>query len=628
MFHVCVLGSTQAGKTCFLAGLEILNEANRESEVAVKARGRSLQYLQEQGSLLRRQGWPAGTNVTEKITFDIAVGGESLSVFLLDYPGGDFERFLATTDPGDVRDLGEQLRRADVLLLLMDPVLDILNYKGCGPEETEALMRRQSAHLGCIMDEYSRRLGEKTNPWDPRRHLRVGLVLTKCDQRPELFGEAERAAFLRENAGPLLDKLGARSRELRTFALSAVGAVEEREDTGGRYLVPSRKLEPRGYEELFRWVAGAKARVEWAGWAAKVAAVAALVLGVTCLAGLVTFGRYQSFRSRMDGETLSLAQKIREPEPGLMFGLAGHFKPTKVDEYLAQVGRTLAGNREAVPLVRLNEEMLDLQGAIPATREDAFREAHGRVRAALDEALYTVVCACKGESQEEVDACNQYLRLLPGGGHRQEVEARLLANQKAGMDAAKRQINQMVVTTRQNLKSKADAAEDFLSRYGAKLPADESVGMKGAIELAKKMFQGGQWEIAPKSLGGVPGPYHVIVETYVAGQLVRSQKGNGAMADHEWTGSEAFTLPWTSGQALKVIVWYDSYPPWSDVQIASLETDAPDAILALVDKAVKFTPLNGYDTGAVAREYRIKQVPENLQESYKKFINPGAFWAK
>ena len=628
MFHVCVLGSTQAGKTCFLAGLEILNEANRESEVAVKARGRSLQYLQEQGSLLRRQVWPAGTNVTEKITFDVSVGGEALSVFLLDYPGGDFERFLATTDLQDVRDLGEQLRGAEVLLLLMDPVLDILNYKGCSPEETEALMRRQSAHLGCIMEEYSRRLGGKAKPWDPRRHLRVGLVLTKCDRMPELFGEKERAAFLRANAGPLLDKISARSRELKTFALSAVGAVEERDGPRGRHQVPSRSLEPKGYEDLFGWVAGVKRGMDWAGILAKLAAASAAVLGLLCLAGLVTFARYQSFKSSMDGDNLTLAQKIRLPEPSLLFGLASHFKPRKVDEYLAEVGRMLAENREAAPLERLNEEMLDLQGAIPASREDAFKEGQKKVVNALEEALYTVVCNSDRNSQAEVDNCNKYLRELPGGRHRQDVEKRLRDNQMAGMDADRRQISQMVVTTPQNLKSKADAAADFLARHAARLPDNQLGEMRSAIDLARRMFQGGQWEVSPKSLGGLPSPYHIIVETHVGGQLTKSQKGNGARVDHEWTGSEAFTINWTAGQGLKVIVWYDSYPPFFDQQIALLESDSPDAILVLLDKGVKFTPLNGYDTGAIVRKYGIKQVPDGDHEAYKKFINPGTFWVK
>ena len=626
-FHVSILGSTQAGKTCFLAGLEILNEANRDSEIQIRAKGRSLKYLQEQGAILRRQGWPAGTNVTEKIKFDISINSILLNVFLLDYPGGDFEKFLSAGELEDVRDLAENLQQADVLLLLMDPLLDIQCYKDSSPESAEALMKRQSAHLGCIMDEFSRRSNVKTPIWEPRGHLRIGLVLTKCDKMPELFDSKKRDSFLEENAGNLLRKLRDRSKELKTFAISAVGSVEQIQTPEGLESIPSRKLEPQRYEELFGWVARLKIkRNRWQGiW--KAASVACGLLMVAFLLGMVNLARYSAYKNDMDGDRLSLPEKIQKDEPGLLFGSTSIIRVQKVDEYLAKVASDHGDAKDSEWLIAKKKEMLGLRSFVPASRLDAFDKGYLALMDTLDESLWKVASATELNSEKEIAACNQYLSEVPSGKHTGQIQSKISENKDYKMALKKREIGQIIVTTTQNLNSKAIAAENFLGEYSEKIATDgKSQLVKEAVALAKRMVQGGDWTIYPKELDAFPDAYHIIVETYVGNGMVKSQKSILPGTKFQWPDSSTFVSNWRSGQPVKVLVWYDS-TWWKDFEIAVVESDAPDAILLFLNDK-KFFPLNGYDTGNITRKYRVKEIPQQTFQAYQEFINPGTYWTK
>src|SRR4051812_20511713 len=91
--RVCVLGSEAAGKTCFLAGLAVLSEPDRNS--GFQAMGRdddSQRYLKELGDAIRAQSWPPFTTQTRLIDLDVNYRRTLLNLLVMDYPGEDFRQ--------------------------------------------------------------------------------------------------------------------------------------------------------------------------------------------------------------------------------------------------------------------------------------------------------------------------------------------------------------------------------------------------------------------------------------------------------------------------------------------------------------------------------------------------------
>src|SRR5438552_2831878 len=87
--RVSVLGSPAAGKTCFLAGLGVLREADRDTPVQVIAAGATVDRLNELAADLRGRRWPPATTITELHELTVVVGGQALRCLIVDYPGED-----------------------------------------------------------------------------------------------------------------------------------------------------------------------------------------------------------------------------------------------------------------------------------------------------------------------------------------------------------------------------------------------------------------------------------------------------------------------------------------------------------------------------------------------------------
>ena len=126
--RICVLGSEAAGKTCFLGGLAILSEPNRDSHIHVIGAEEdteatngspSQQFLNEVAATLRAGDWPPPTTLTREIELDIRFRDRLFRFDVIDYPGESFREALNELDESRQKVLLDHMIKADFLLLLV-----------------------------------------------------------------------------------------------------------------------------------------------------------------------------------------------------------------------------------------------------------------------------------------------------------------------------------------------------------------------------------------------------------------------------------------------------------------------------------------------------------------------------
>jgi len=105
ILRICLLGSEGSGKTCFLAGLAVLKEANRRTRVTVSPTDTvTVEYLDALARTLHCGQWPPPTNMTTLLKLRLGVDGKAIEAVMIDYPGEDFRNELRKLKTDDIRD--------------------------------------------------------------------------------------------------------------------------------------------------------------------------------------------------------------------------------------------------------------------------------------------------------------------------------------------------------------------------------------------------------------------------------------------------------------------------------------------------------------------------------------------
>ena len=242
---ILVLGSEQAGKTCFLAGLEVLSEADRESDFSLSSEGKAKDYAHSLASNLRAQKWPPPTSRQAQSEFEgnLCYKGRILHLSLLDYAGETFREGMAQGKelPEKVKD---GLRKADYLLLALPPEMITKTLKK-GPEDDRQYYHDTIDSLHEAVQQQRFRRGN-SNP------LKVAVLITKADLiEGQLMKPQEAEEFLKKHLDAFCQKLKTQFPGFKVFAVSAVGKTVENND---RKLRPAQHLEPSGYDHLFEWI--------------------------------------------------------------------------------------------------------------------------------------------------------------------------------------------------------------------------------------------------------------------------------------------------------------------------------------------------------------------------------------
>lgn len=618
ILNVCLLGSPAAGKTCFIAGLAILGEPDRNSPFTIASKGSSHQYLRELGKTLRSRAWPPATNVTERIETAIQFKGGDLHLTLLDYPGGHYKDQLASLETSTIRELEKTYQEADVFLMLMDPMLDILSHDGMTPEGREQLIERQTAHIQSAMHSLRREGGRKDHP------VELGLVITKADRHPELLSPLSARKFVEAHAPNLLDRLdmalGAKGKT-RVFAVSAIGISPDASEN----LLPPKVIEPAGYEQLFDWLYRLQWWKQWGG-AVRKAGMAAAAAAVLLLAVLSWIGAdNSSYRDEMTSTRKSALEKLALPSP--LFSLFVNPAELRLGVAREEAGRIKEKVRDSVDLSQL-EELAGLVRKIAEAKPPAIGDFDRLTEEILknqERMLFNMIASARNGSPGSCfDLCDKYLITFPLGENAENVKgiknAILIGHQEKDALA----IRQIVCTNGKHMLAKADLIDAYAKKHKPKV----SEAMQRAIGLARQLADTNTYRVKTKSFTGFQRSYHIYA-TYNENGNNHTFKSLGEGKQFQWP-DQNISLKWKVGERISLEIGDDGY--FSNPTIAKFPfPDEFDSLLRLMD-SVPLTPDPGYaKENGILIQVEITapngaSITPQRHNAFRDFIHPGKAW--
>ena len=184
--RVFVVGGMGAGKTTFLAGLAHLLGVTTDSQfdrMAAKdpATRRELDELQ---TVFGRGEWPSPTSGRKRLRLNMSFLGETVELHVNDDPGESITGVCYESPEADgAQEFWRDLRRANVVLLMLDPQFDLALPERLTEEELETARERKDRLNEIIMkwaeglldDHEEGRAG--TTPQDRS----LAIVITKSD---------------------------------------------------------------------------------------------------------------------------------------------------------------------------------------------------------------------------------------------------------------------------------------------------------------------------------------------------------------------------------------------------------------------------------------------------------------
>ncbi len=279
--RLCLIGSEAAGKTCFLAGLLIAAERDRRSSFHSVTGRDSLtkQYFRDLAATLREQKWPAASTQIVPLDMDVRFNEDYLRLMVLDCSGEYLREVIATGRYVEDDELKTHLEKADFLLLVFDPDVDLRKASPLSAQEKQRRHERLNTLVDVVAD--IRRIQEVCDHKDVRVP-KIGVMISKVDLYPELQTPDKAERFLKDQFGPLYERLAAWPRGISIFPVSAVGGTEHSETEDG-VPVPGRNLEPFGYDGIISWILGVRQATRRRPFLrAFFVVVVALILGYSC----------------------------------------------------------------------------------------------------------------------------------------------------------------------------------------------------------------------------------------------------------------------------------------------------------------------------------------------------------
>jgi hypothetical protein len=632
---VCILGAKGAGKTCFLAGLAVLSEPNRKSIItAIHDDPKTAGYLDSLQATLRAGAWPPPTTATVILDMTVMVEGAAVDLRVVDYAGEDFTGALRTLDRESVEELYRFTRDADVFLLLFAPHRDLVDDGSA--DKAQSLIERQRAHLQAIAQVWREKVGHgQERAFNPL--MEVGLVVTQCDRVPGLDSPRMARSYLREHAPHLVERLSDLSSAVECFAVSAIGPPGSTAGEGeaNAHGSPPSAIQPFGYEPLFRWIRGHKARKSvWRRpWVWGLAA--AIALGAVAVPFIDRGIRSSGVVAVLNDATLSDAEKV-ERISGWVNGEAHQRR----DEFLQQVLRRLDDRLQRATteeeFQRLRQESETMSASDTQTFRPQFRRFSERVLEQQRKSRFTSLedgFQAQPPPTAFLDDARRFVETYRSGNDVERVRRMLIDIVDKEIQQRRDTIKGMPLASSGQMAAKAGEVLKFAREFERQLPEEEVKGMRTAAEIARLASQRGQWEVALKRSGGLTTAYWqtVIVSNRQNGQPIHEFNGAGdtPIPDKTWSASPA-TFGWQAGEPLRVALKIEGR--LFDVPIGYLDDQSQMAIRIFVGrKSLNVEPGAESYVADPYVEFRLKkpggeELTRDDWQAVEDFILPGSRW--
>jgi hypothetical protein len=557
--RLCMLGSEGAGKTCLLAGLAVLGEANRPGSfhLVIGDDRETQEYLNQLARLLRSQEWPPATNVTRVLRVRVQFEDQAMLLSILDFPGEDFRTALHQLDYQQAQELREHMLEADALLLVVDPFIDDLDPGRHGKKSPERMSPHESERrlerLGALTNSLSEIIKElRSKQTDGRGAFPdTAILLTKSDQLPWVkrwffLRWVKRWRFLRRiREAPFYRTMKQLASHVRSFTISAVGSVAA--ETAGARPVPAPRLEPTGYEALFRWIVR---RRQWSRRRPVLRRLARVVLPVLLVLGLVAGALWSQRAVRQEQVRTSDERAHRALDE-----LSGQLESARTLADVRFVDQELEGLLSRTQDPSLKRSFQDLQKRARHKKEDL---AYARVEDARS----------RGDWPSFDERAKEYLDELPSGARAEQIRGWSRERRAQSQEQDRQQVREVPTRGAAFLQRKARAILDYVQKY----PDDPDVEpMRRAALLAQLLDQQRGFEVRLLSAGQFTKKREFDVVIKIEDREACRFSSGSAKTEATWVAASC-TVQWAPETRIRVEIEQFT---WLNAITASAESAGP-----------------------------------------------------
>ncbi|MCY2942887.1 MAG: hypothetical protein NTV50_14635 [Planctomycetota bacterium] len=615
-FKVVILGSTAAGKSCFIGGLGILGAADRDSGIQVHAKenkdSKGLEYLKRLKTFLNNQEWPPPSHTTEIIDLSVFYHDKIIEITFVDYPGKDFLEELSKLDPEKNLALFNAYNNADFLLVLIDPKIDLNIGNGDSVVLKNQALERQEAVLQVIREKMFPKNKESSFKagWNAvkdkvqeRIPPNIGIVITKKDQMPQIKSSKDAENLLDTEAHKFYQNLKSIGSTLKVFAVSAVGNTETVQVDGKSVLKPGKVLNPEGYEEIFDWIIN----VRWWVKVLKYSVSAGLVAALLVFIFTIQSGEAEIAKQIAGDKNISPNDKLNQIAK-LWFvwpwSSRGFTDPIldKIASDMAERVDSLPGDSEALPpLINEAGNVGRHNPRVSSTTDDII----GKAREKREDALFEKLKINYSEKDSDfIKKANDFLKEFGSmGKHSAEVEKLKITIIDEEFQKDKVYVQNFQITNAYSLIEKSIKLKEITNKWKNKISPEQAVQISRASLVAEGISNAGSsssFTLDIVKTKGLSSPIYTYLQLYSKKadekefvKFFECPKSSAAVTEWDWNITD-LRIEWTIGTQLRILLRENGYIYNRDAAENSFSDSY--SILNLAG-SIKMNSMNGYNLG-------------------------------
>lgn len=601
LIRVQMLGGSGVGKTCFVAGLALLNEhSNRESFVLVKDRdSKTKAVFDSLRQVLAGGRWPGKTSLVNKLQFVVKKKRHSANVELSDFAG---ESFTDSMQRGNESQAAQQVQtmvgEADLLAVMLDGSLVDEGGDFVGAPLIQAVFERMES--------------------DNRRDLEVAVILTKSDLCREVpVDTADDLKKLVSERSPDIYKFLA-DHSLPTYWIPISVCGQDAIDSNGNPIYEN--LSPSGYQAFFNALhsRGNQKRVR----RFKYVAVGVIVV-------LLLFAGLWQMRASKIAEEGAKIVDSSTPIEQLSPKISEENEQKLIDRYTREFGNAhsailQSGDVDSVELEldRFKKNMPEGHRALVAGQ---WEELQKNASCRKEDLLYGAVTnAEKLGTGDLTAAIAKYLSAFPQGRHAEAVMKKLNDVNQARYLTARGKVRNIPVTSAIALGNKKDAIEKFLEDYGDELDEEERASITSARDIASDLMTSRQYHCKLVRTSGLDWERDHGVKILVDGKQIANFDDSGDVREKNW--NRDFTVTWKVGNRIHINLRNVGW--WWDKDMAYFDGINPIAICLLAKKSGPSRYAEDFqsDPPPFRIKFTCKELPESKLKVVSDYILPGGEW--
>lgn len=601
--RIQMLGESGVGKSCFLAGLALLNEKTGGRSFVLPADDKTKAVFDKLRETLVKGRWPAKTSIVEELSFVIVRGASRVGVQLNDFAG---ESFTDSMKRGNATEAADQIKSlvngADVLMVLLDGAAIDRGDEFAGAPLIQAVFERILA-VG-------------------RGNLDAAVVLTKsdlcksipmttsCDLKQAVESRAsDLARFLQEQSIPT---------EWIPISVCGPNAID---DSGSPIY---QTLSPQGYETIFEQLFR-RSRRPRNRLIKQISAAIVLIFFMGFAWAILRSRQVASQADRIKDRTIPIVHVSdavgKTNEPLVRERYAEDFTKAKKDI-------EASGNVESIALVLKRFEIIPPAHAQLISGEVEQLKSQANLR--KEQLLHKLVIDCQQlRTGDCVPLISKYLSEFPEGPNAEELRKMLKDTNQARYLTARGFVKAVPVTSTEALRQKIVAIREFARDYEQLIENDEKAGMTAACDMAADLLTLRQYHCKLLRTSGMDGPRDHGVKVFIDQEQILWWNDSGDVTEKNW--NRDFTIDWRAGKPVQVKLM--NCEGW-DTEMAYFENSTPIAItlLATTSGPTRYSTERNFTTDFTSTRPPFKiafvcqELPIEKLQLISDYLLPGDKW--